>query len=195
MVINHLSLKSFRNYKDFEIGFHPNINYIYGNNGQGKTNLIESLYFLTHLRSFRTNILKNLNQYSHKDSYIHAGLKKNETDHLIQIGIYQNFKKVLLDNKNIHFTSEFIKDFFSILFSPDLLASFKESPTDRRLFFDRVLLMTEPGYFNKYHEFNKIKKNKNELLKKGKKKELKVWNRLLAEVIPVITRDRKNIVL
>ncbi|MDH5561323.1 MAG: hypothetical protein OEY59_10780, partial [Deltaproteobacteria bacterium] len=46
-----------------------------------------------------------------------------------------------------------------------------------------------------YKELNKIKKNKNELLKKGKKKELKVWNRLLAEVIPVITRDRKNIVL
>lgn len=192
MVINTLELLFFRNYESFSTQFSPGINFIYGRNGQGKTNLIESLYVLTHLKSFRTSRLTELEMFSKDASSIRANLTKQGVSHLVEIDLKKNQKKVRLDAKKIGYTSDYIKNFFSILFSPDQLVFFKEYPLERRNFIDRVLVLVDPNYFQLVKDFNRIKKQKSSLLRQGNAKDVAVWNQMLSGLIPNIgnTRDK-----
>ncbi len=194
MVINSLELKNYRNYDTFLINFCPGINFIYGKNGQGKTNLIESLYFITHLKSFRTSRIKELSSFSKDSSVICSNLSKQEVKHDVRITLQNNLKKVALDQKQVKFTSEYIKNFFSILFSPDQLTFFKEYPLERRNFFDRVLLLLNQNYFKKIKDFNRIKKQKSSLLRQGNAKDVGIWNQMLASLIPQIAKYRRDLV-
>jgi len=194
MVINSIQLKDFRNYGEFEIEFHPSINFIYGKNGQGKTNLIESLYFITHLKSFRTSRISDLARKNEKLAFIRSSLTKQDVLHEINIGLDYNRKRIQLDNKNIKFTSEYIKNFFSLLFAPDQLSAFKEYPQERRNYIDRILFLIDSEYFQRIKEFNRIKKQKGHLLRIADPKNVFVWNQLLSQVIPKITRNREGLV-
>ncbi len=194
MVIKSLELSFFRNYRTFFTNFSPGINFIHGRNGQGKTNLIESLYVVTHLKSFRTSHINELNTYTKDVSSIRATLSKQKVSHEIDIELKKNRKKVYLDQKIVSYTSDYIKDFFSILFSPDQLIFFKEYPLERRNFFDRVLVLIDRNYFNLIKDFNKIKRQKGVLLRQGRIKEVPVWNQLLAESIPGIVEARNLLV-
>ncbi len=194
MVIKSLNLLFFRNYESFSSDFSSGINFVHGRNGQGKTNLIESLYIVTHLKSFRTSHISELNSYSKDASSIRAILSKQNVSHDISIDIKKKGKRVSLDQKIVSYTSDYIKDFFSILFSPDQLIFFKEYPLERRNFFDRVLILIDRNYFQLIKDFNKIKKQKGYLLRQGKAKEIPVWNQLLAANTPKIIDARSMLV-
>ncbi len=193
MVIRSLELENYRNFERLNVEFFPGVNYIHGNNGQGKTNLIESIYFITHLKSFRTSSIKDLCIFTENSSSIKASLEKRGVSHEVNINLYQNLKRVLFDRKKIDLVSEYIKNFFSLLFAPDQLASFKEYPLERRNFFDRVLLLTDPSYFQNIKDFNRIKKQKGILLRKGDSKNIFIWNQLLAAVAPKIIKSRGSL--
>ena len=191
MVINGLTLKDYRNYPDFEIEFTPGINYFYGNNGQGKTNLIEALYFITHLRSFRTSKIPDLHRYSTNISHIRSNIQKQGVQHSVGIALCGNKKKVLMDQKSISYSSEYIRNFYSLLFAPDQLTLFKEYPADRRNFIDRVLFLADLNFFSLTKEFNRLRKQKNSVLRQGRKQDVDIWNQMLAPVIPKILEGRR----
>jgi len=194
-VIQSLKLIDFRNYENIDVEFNSGINFIYGMNGQGKTNLIESLYLITHLKSFRTSKIGDLISYSKKKtSIIETGLSKQNVRHEIRITLHENLKKVLHNRKIVKFTSEYIRHFLSLLFSPDQLVAFKEFPAERRNFIDRILFLTNINYFQRIKEYNRIKKQKNILLREGNKKDIFIWNQLMAAVIPEIIKSRELIV-
>ena len=193
-MINSINLCNFRNYERFEVDFNEKINFIYGLNGQGKTNLIESVYFLTHLRSFRTNKIRYLYRNEERTAQIRSYLTKQAVSHGVYINLENDNKRVFVDRKSLSYSSEYIKKYFSILFSPDLLSAFKEYPLERRGFFDRILVLKEKKYLNQLKDFNKIKKQKNVVLKNKKLKEIDIWNRLLAKVFPDISQMRDNLV-
>ncbi|MBU2514449.1 DNA replication and repair protein RecF [bacterium] len=194
MVINSLLLKDFRNYKSFKSDFSPGINFIYGKNGQGKTNLIESFYILTHLKSFRTAHLKELCSFGKDLSLIQSELTKQGVFHEVSINLQKNQKIVQIDQKKVNYTSDYIKNFFSILFSPDQLLFFKEYPLERRNYFDRILVLVDQQYFDLIKNFNKIKKHKGALLRSRSIREISVWNQLLADIIPEISESRQSLV-
>ncbi len=194
MVIKTLELLFFRNYDSFSTQFSPGINFIHGRNGQGKTNLIESLYVLTHLKSFRTSHLTELEMFTKDASSIRANLTKQGVSHLVEIDLKKNQKKVRLDGKNIGYTSDYIKNFFSILFSPDQLVFFKEYPLERRNFIDRVLVLVDRNYFQLVKDFNRIKKQKSSLLRQKAVKDVAVWNQMLSGLIPRIAGARNDFV-
>lgn len=194
MVVNNLELLFFRNYNSFSSSFSPGINFIYGRNGQGKTNLIESLYLLTHLKSFRTAHIDELESFGKDYSFIRSKLTKQGISHDIEVGLQKNQKRVFLDGKKVAYSSDYIKNFFSILFSPDQLVFFKEYPLERRNFFDRILVLLDQQYFKYVKDFNKIKKQKGSLLRQGIRNEVSVWNKLLAGLIPKISNARSNLV-
>lgn len=191
MVINGLTLRDYRNYSDFEIEFAPGVNYFHGNNGQGKTNLIEALYFTTHLRSFRTSKIPDLHRYSTSISHIGTSINKQSVNHSVKIALFGNKKKVLMDDKSINYSSEYIRNFYSLLFAPDQLTLFKEYPSDRRNFFDRVLYLADTSYVTAAKEFNRLRKQKNSVLRQGRKQDVDIWNQMLAPVIPKILEGRK----
>jgi len=193
MVIHSLNLVDFRNYEKIDVEFHSGINFVFGKNGQGKTNLIESLYLITHLKSFRTPKISELTTFSKKASTIRTRLSKQGVHHEIRIGLQDNLKKVLHNGKTVSYTSDYIKDFLSLLFSPDQLAAYKEFPLERRNFIDRILFLIDPDYSHKIKEFNRVKQQKNALLRNGNQNELRVWNRLMAAVVPDIQIAREKI--
>ncbi|MCP4297259.1 MAG: DNA replication and repair protein RecF [Proteobacteria bacterium] len=194
MVINSIFLWNFRNYRSLELEFSSKINFIYGRNGQGKTNIIESIYYLTHLRSFRTNKINFLYRDEENSAQIKARLTKQTVSHQVSISLNDTHKKVFVDEKSLAFSSDYIKRYFSILFAPDLLAAFKEYPLERRGFFDRILTLIDRNYINYLKDFNRIKKQKNILLRDNRTQEIKIWNKLLSGTLPEITRLRRNLV-
>ena len=113
MVIKTLSLINYRNYKHLEASFNSGLNFIYGKNGQGKTNLIESLYFSSHLKSFRTPKIDQLKQFQSESANIRMQVEKQSVINNIGISIIQDRKKVSINNKILGFSSEFIRNFFS----------------------------------------------------------------------------------
>lgn len=190
MVIEDLSLAQFRNYEKLTIQFDPKLNFFLGKNGQGKTNLLESLYYLTHLKSFRTSITKNLLSFDEKQSFLGASVMKRKITHDIRVQLEREGKKVFLNHKRVALSSDYIKDFFSLIFAPDQISAFKEFPAERRQFFDRVLSLLSDGYFQRLKDFLKIRKNKTILLKNKKVGELQSWNQLMAETVPTIVQAR-----
>lgn len=193
-MIHSLTLVDFRNYENISVEFNSGINFIHGMNGQGKTNLIESLYLITHLKSFRTPRISDLSFFSKKTSMIQTELSKQGVRHQIRISLHENLKKVLHNQKVVNYSSDYIKNFLSLLFSPDQLVSFKEFPLERRSFIDRILFLIDVGYLQKIKEFNRIKKQKNVLLRNGNRLEISAWNRLLAGIIPDICAARVLVV-
>lgn len=194
MVIKSLELVYFRNYHTLATQFSPGVNLIYGNNGQGKTNLIEALFVTTHLKSFRTTRINELESFSKSTSSIRAILTKQSISHQIIIDLFKNQKKVSLDQKKVNYTSDYIKNFFSILFSPDQLTFFKEYPLERRNFIDRILILVDKNYFQLLKDFNRVRKQKGSSLRQGDFKNITAWNQLLAALIPKITCSRKKLI-
>lgn len=168
MYLQELTLKNFRNYENINIEFDRNTNVFIGENGQGKTNIIESIFFSSFLKSHRTN--KNMDL-----------IKFDEKQFLIEIKLYlDNSKKinikVLLDNtskKNIFINniktlkvSDFIGSIKSIIFSPEDLKLIKESPMIRRKFLDMSISQIDNKYLKFIIDYNKLMSMKNNLLKK-----------------------------
>ena len=193
MQVKHLKLENFRNYQNIEVDFNEKTNIIFGKNGQGKTNLIEALYFLTHLRSFRSPKIKYLQTYHSQQSSLEAIINKYQVSHRSFISLVTGGKKIILDEKKLAYSSEYIKNFLSLLFAPDLLSFFKEHPVEKRNFFDRLLFLVEKQYFYLIKEFNRVKKQKNSLLRNRQSDQIIAWKKLLAEQIPKIINLRQNI--
>jgi len=114
--------------------------------------------------------------------------------HNVGITLDDNVKKVLLNQEKIYYFSDFIKNFYSLLFAPDLLTSFKVYPLQRRNFLDRVLFLVDPDYFRSIKEYNRIRKQKGQLLKSREKEQIRVWNQLFAAVIPHLVQARERMV-
>lgn len=194
MVIPWLSLKDFRNYQDFEISFSEGVQLIYGANGQGKTNLVESIYLATHLRSYRAARLKPLIKQGSERALIDLKFSDHAVNHQVRLELWPQAKRVFLDQKPLQLSSEYIQKFFSILFAPDQLSRFKEYPAERRGFFDRALCLLEPGYFSELKEFERVKAQKNKLLKDKRFEELDLFNQLMAPTLPALVKARQKLV-
>ncbi len=192
MVIHSLALQNFRSYKIDNFEF-SNTNIIYGNNGRGKTNLLEAIYLLTHLKSFRTNSFKNLLNFNEELAFLEANISLQNVHHKIKISLHKDKRKVWFDNKPVQFVSDYISRFFSLLFAPDMLSSFKNTPSERRNFMDRSLLLLSAQYSLLLRDYNHIKKQKKELLRTGIDKNITPWNKLLAHVSVAIKEQRKQL--
>ncbi len=200
MIIDTLKLKNFRNYSDAFVRFSKGVNYIYGLNAQGKTNILESLFFCGCARSHRTNkdinmLMEDTEEFLVKISVEYdSGIKKD-----IQIIYSGNTKKKELKiNENRQQT---IGDLFGklqmVFFSPEDLMLIKEGPAVRRRQIDIALSQLKPSYFHDLSRYYKILAHKNNLLKEIKKKPnlmqtLDVWNENLASYASRIIIKRKG---
>lgn len=165
MEIQKLILKNFRNYDKLEINFNSNLNIIIGNNAQGKTNILESIYLLGITRSFLTNNDKNLIKIGNNNCKIKGNVIINERIKNLEIIINDIKKKVKINNKEVKKLSDYISKFNIVIFGPFDLKLIKDMPNIRRRFLDIEISQLYPIYLKKITEFNIILKNKNEYLK------------------------------
>ena len=166
MIIKSLELDHYRNYEHLNIEFDEGINILYGNNAQGKTNILESIYFLGTTKSHKGSKDKDVIRFGNDEAHIRSYIVKNNIDYKIDMHLRKNKSKAIAINGNqIKKASELLGILNIILFSPEDLSIIKNSPSDRRRFMDLELCQLDKVYLSNLSNYNKIVNQRNILLK------------------------------
>jgi DNA replication and repair protein RecF len=193
MYIKNIYLENFRNYDKQFIELNENINVFYGNNAQGKTNVLEALYFCALGRSFRTYKDNELINIKNNDAKIDVNYIKNDRENEIEIIISRNSKKTIKLNKiKISKNSELVGNINIVIFSPDDIIILKQNPGLRRKFLDILISQLRPKYLYDLTEYNKILEQRNAELKNKRIETMDVWNEQLAIYAEKINKSRKE---
>lgn len=167
MYIDDLKLIDYRNYTDLYIEFNKGINLLIGQNGQGKTNMVEAITLMSIGRSFRTNKDKDLIRFGRENLYCALSFVKNGIKKKIEIVITGNKKGIKINGMSIKSIGELIGNLNVVVFSPEDLKLVKDGPRERRAFLDKEISQIMPRYYNLLRSFNKIINEKNNMLKRG----------------------------
>ncbi|MBQ0065669.1 MAG: DNA replication/repair protein RecF [Firmicutes bacterium] len=169
MNITSLNIRNYRNYERIQFNFPANCIFcIYGKNAQGKTNLIESIYFLSNLRSFRTSLLDSLIQ-NEKDSFLlEAKIETHNHNEDVKVIVTDSKKHLFHFGNPVRKYSDFVGIVNAILFCPDDLQIFNQSPKMRRRFIDMELVKISKSYTLTLSRFQNVLKERNIALKKEK---------------------------
>ena len=195
MVVRGLDLTGFRNYKTLSAKFSPSCNWVIGNNGQGKTNLVEAVYYLCNLESFRTRKTSFLLNTESSVTRLFGEVEQNSVLHRIDITVNEKGRRVLLDHKVFQRTSEYVLSFAALAFTPEGVSLFRNQPQERRRFFNRTLSLIDSAYLLDLQSYMEVLGQKNILLKKQRREnEIKPWNELLARYGTSIVKKRKKFV-
>ena len=165
MILRKIKLVNFRNYKNFNVDFKKNINIIIGDNAQGKTNILESIYTLALTKSYRTTNDSNLIRLNQEKFMITGEIKDEKVFKKVSLELYKGNKVAKINDNIVNKISDYIGNLYVILSSPDDLQMIKGSPADRRNFLNIEISQLSSNYIKKYNEFNKILKMRNDYLK------------------------------
>ncbi|MGL5313657.1 MAG: DNA replication/repair protein RecF [Peptostreptococcaceae bacterium] len=194
MRLNNLQLVNFRNYDNLHLNFNPKVNLLIGKNGQGKTNIVESIYMLSFGKSFRTSKDKEIIKFECENLYVGGSFSKEYTNGLIEIGISKNKKGIKVNKIHIQKIHELLGNLNVVIFSPEDLRLVKEGPKERRSFIDKEISQIMPKYYNYLTNYNKVLFQRNQLLKSREfdKALLDVYDESLAQYgsyIYILRRD------
>lgn len=166
MKINSLKLKNYRNYTILDIDFDFHTNILYGDNAQGKTNILESLFLSGTTKSHRGTKDRDLIQFGFDESHIETVVEKKGTEFQIDMHLKKNRPKGIAINKvPIRRASELFGIVHFVFFSPEDLNIIKEGPSGRRRFMDLELSQLDKVYLSNLSNYNKIINQRNSLLK------------------------------
>ncbi|WP_024832698.1 DNA replication/repair protein RecF [Ruminiclostridium josui] len=199
MIVKSLVLENYRNHTNTRIVFSDRFNIIYGDNGQGKTNILEAIYLCASGRSHRTSKDSELIKFGcNKFSITAHILNSSSLDKDIEIEYYDNQKKQIKINEiPIKKIGALMGNLYAVLFSPEDLFIVKQGPTERRRFVDITLSQIKPSYFYNLQQLTKILKQRNTLLKNINANPklmdtIDIWNIRLAEVASSIIIARRT---
>lgn len=201
MKIKKISIINIRNIIKSEIEFNKNINVIIGNNAQGKTNFIESLYIVGNLKSFRTNDEKEIININENNACISSKITNNGLENDVKINFFKNENKIIrLNSKKVLKISDYIGKLNITLFSPDDLLIVKGDSSIRRRYIDNILSKIDKEYLINLINYHKILKQRNILLKKiklniEKENSLYPWNEQLITFSHKIYKKRTENIL
>lgn len=185
MWIKNIKLDSFRNYNKKEINLHENINIFFGENAQGKTNIIESIFLCSIGKSFRTNKEKELIKFNKEKTTVEVDFQKSDREGNIKIEIGEK-KQVYLNGIKIKKLSELLGNINIVIFTPDDINILKGGPQNRRKFLDIMISQLRPNYMHVLSLYNHTLEQRNNYLKqiKFEKKDenlLDIWDEKLIE--------------
>lgn len=198
MWIKKLKLNNFRNYQTQEIEFDKNINIIYGENAQGKTNIIESIFLSSVGKSFRTNKEKELIKFNENFCNVEIDYEKSDRDGNIKIDISTK-KNIYINKIKIKKLSELLGNIHTVIFTPDDINILKGGPENRRKFLNIMISQLRPKYMHIYSLYNKALEERNNYLKKIKQENaseemLEIWDEQLISYGKIISEYRKEFI-
>ncbi len=200
MLVNGISLSNYRNYRDIQIDFHPMLNIITGRNAQGKTNILEALFYTVTGKSHRTGLDKELILWGENFFRITLFGEKFSGRIKIEISTRADGKKILkVNGQPRKKLSELIGVINAVLFSPEDMMLVKGGPSVRRRYLDIEISQVSPYYCHSLSNYNRILSQRNSLLKavrEGEESEdlLSVWDMQLAEYGVNIIKKRKEVI-
>ena len=165
MEIKKLKLENYRNYDSLELDFDKKNTIFIGNNAQGKTNILESIYVLGLTKSYLNINEKNLIKFNNLYTKVCGTVIDNNIEKKLEIIINEKGKKVKIDGQEVNKLSNYISKLNVIIFSPDNIRLLKDSPSYRRKYLNVEISQLYNNYINYLNNFNKILKQRNEYLK------------------------------
>jgi DNA replication and repair protein RecF len=166
MIIKSLELSNFRNYESLHLDFSEGTNIFYGDNAQGKTNILESLYMISTTKSHRGVKDRDLIRFGQEEAHIRTVLIKNDLDYQVDMHLRKNRTKgIAINGQRIRKASELIGLLHIVFFSPEDLSIVKDGPAQRRRFMDMELCQLDASYLHDLNHYNKIVEQRNKLLK------------------------------
>ena len=197
MLIKSIKLKNFRNYDNLELDFNSKVNFILGQNAQGKTNLLESIYITSIGKSFRTNRDAEMIGFNKEFARVQAEFYKDGYETSVEIIIDRSGKKfVKLDGVKIKKASQLLKNVYIVIFSPEDLKLVKEEPEKRRKFIDRELCQIKPSYYDNLSNYKKALIQRNTYLKEKETEPsiLDIWDIQLAKYGARVMNGRNDFI-
>ncbi|MBQ9940799.1 MAG: DNA replication/repair protein RecF [Clostridia bacterium] len=200
MQIKSIRLENFRNIKSQSAEFCDGINILYGNNAQGKTNLVEAVYYLACGKSFRGARDKELIMFSEKEGSISSCISSQKGENDLQVKIStQNPKEIYINRVKISKMREFMGTFRAVLFTPEHLSLIKGSPFERRSFTDSAICQLKPKFISLLFEYSKILEQRNALLRAYRQNDsqngdqmIEYWNYMLSKDAALIINQRRE---
>lgn len=194
MYLNNIKLWNFRSYETLDLNLENGINILTGENGQGKTNVVEAVYLLCTGKSHRTNRENDMIKAENNWCRVRGEAKKRDGRHCVDMVLQKGQKRrILVNGMAISKISEMLGHISGVIFSPEDLSLIKDGPGERRRFMDIELSQVKKSYFYALNEYNKVLEQRNRLLKEGGKYDaLDVWDSLLAQrAVPIIKKRRE----
>lgn len=194
MYIEKISLNNFRNYEKQEIELNPHINVFYGDNAQGKTNILEAIFISGFGKSFRTSKEKEMIKLG--SEFLSVGLKYQKSDRNGKIKIIiANKKQIELNDVKLKKLSELVGNLNLVIFTPDDIQILKNGPAERRKFLDMMIGQLRPNYVYNLNLYLKTLEQRNNYLRQIKELNkpenlLEIWDEKLAEYAEIICKYR-----
>lgn len=166
MIIESVELKNYRNYNELHMDFSQGTNLLYGDNAQGKTNILEAIYVCATTKSHRGSKDKEMIGFGEEESHMKLNIRKNDVPYRIDMHLRMNKTKgVAINGIPIHKASELFGVVNVVFFSPEDLNIIKNGPAERRRFIDMELCQLNKLYVHSLVQYNKIIMQRNKLLK------------------------------
>lgn len=198
MNITKLKLENFRNYDSQEIEFNKGINVIYGDNAQGKTNILEAIFLCSMGKSFRTSKDKELIKINSDFAKLNIEYEKSDRSGSIEYIISEK-KNISVNGVKVKKLSELLGNINSIIFSPDDMEILKDGPQKRRKFLNMLISQLRPRYLFNLNAYNKTLEQRNNYLRQIKfenkaKNMLDIWDEKLANHAQIVYDYRREFV-
>ena len=182
MYVKSLELKNFRNYDSLSISFDQGTNILYGDNAQGKTNILEAIYLCGTTKSHRGSKDREIIHFNRDESHIRMFISRDDVIHKIDMHLKKNKAKgIAIDGIPIRKASELFGAVNIVFFSPEDLNIIKNGPSERRRFVDSELSQLSRYYLIQLTNYNKVVAQRNKLLKEIRDSEslsstLDIWD-------------------
>ena len=166
MIIKSLELADFRNYEMLNFNFDKVTNILYGDNAQGKTNILEAIYVSATTKSHKGSKDKEIINFNKDESHIRTYLEKEDVEYRVDMHLRKNKSKgIAIDGQKIKKAADLLGLLNVVFFSPEDLAIIKNGPSERRRFADMELCQLDNFYLYNLNHYNKIINQRNKLLK------------------------------
>ncbi|MCI6812343.1 MAG: DNA replication/repair protein RecF [Lachnospiraceae bacterium] len=182
MIIQSLELSNFRNYSTLTMEFDSGTNILYGDNAQGKSNILEAIYVSATTKSHKSSKDKDIVNFKEEEAHIRTYLEKDNIQTRIDMHLRKNKSKgIAIDGIKIKKAAELLGILNVIFFSPEDLSIIKNGPSERRRFVDMELCQLDNFYLYNLNHYNKIVNQRNKLLKDlylnpSLKETLNIWD-------------------
>lgn len=192
VILRSLTTQSFRNLSSAEFGFHDQVNIVVGRNGQGKTNLLEAIYFLATTKSFRTSRVASVFPFGAPSVFVSGILHRFGVDKTLSVGLEtgETRRRALIINGERVALAAYVNTVSVFAYSAARLEILRGSPEERRRFLDRGIASVDPGYLEAVSRYGRVLRQRNALLGGGNASSLHAWDAELVAAAAPLQRGR-----